>query len=164
MTHMCVIKLAIIVSDNGLSPGRRQAIIWTIAGILLIGPVVINFNDISIGVHTFSLKKIHFKMSSGKWRTFCLGLYMIYPKNDAHGIVFFCGLVQSMITHTYQGYFTGTRAYDCPSSSEWTLNGIGKYIGYTHHNWKYNHNKTWPDGVKIVWDLLHVTLFQTVLI
>ena len=28
-THICVGKLTIIGSDNGLSPGRRQAIIWT---------------------------------------------------------------------------------------------------------------------------------------
>ena len=32
---MCVSKLTIISLDNGLSPGRRQAIIWTNAGILL---------------------------------------------------------------------------------------------------------------------------------
>ena len=31
--------LSIIDSDNGLSPGRRQAIIWTNAGILLIEPL-----------------------------------------------------------------------------------------------------------------------------
>ena len=37
MTQICVGKLPIIGSDNGLSPGRRQAIIWTNAGILLIG-------------------------------------------------------------------------------------------------------------------------------
>ena len=37
MTYICVGKLTIIGSDNGLSPGRRQAIIWTNAGILLIG-------------------------------------------------------------------------------------------------------------------------------
>ena len=36
VTHICVSKLTIIGSDNGLSPGRRQAIIWTNAGILLI--------------------------------------------------------------------------------------------------------------------------------
>ena len=34
MTHVCVSKLAIIVSDNG----RRLAIIWTIARILLNDP------------------------------------------------------------------------------------------------------------------------------
>ena len=37
VTHICVSKLTIIGSDNGLSPGRRQAIIWTNVGILLIG-------------------------------------------------------------------------------------------------------------------------------
>ena len=34
--HICVSKQTIIGSDNGLSPGWRQAIIWTNAGILLI--------------------------------------------------------------------------------------------------------------------------------
>ena len=36
VTHICVTKLTAIGSDNGLSPARRQAIIWTNAGILLI--------------------------------------------------------------------------------------------------------------------------------
>ena len=36
MTPLCVSNLTIIGSDNGSSPGRRQAIIWTNAGILLI--------------------------------------------------------------------------------------------------------------------------------
>ena len=38
VTHICVGKLTIIGSDNGLSPGRHQAIIWTNTGILLIEP------------------------------------------------------------------------------------------------------------------------------
>ena len=37
VTHICVSKLTIIGSDNGLSPGRRQVSISTDAGILLIG-------------------------------------------------------------------------------------------------------------------------------
>ena len=40
--HICVSKLTIIGSDNGLSPGRRQAVIWINAGILLIGPLGTN--------------------------------------------------------------------------------------------------------------------------
>ena len=36
VTHICVSKLTIIGSDNGLSPGQCQAIIRTIAGIWLI--------------------------------------------------------------------------------------------------------------------------------
>ena len=63
-THICVGKLTIIASDNGLSPGRRQAIIWINAGILLIGPLGTNFNEILIETHTFSFKKMHLKMSS----------------------------------------------------------------------------------------------------
>ena len=50
MTHICVSKLTIIGSDNGLSPGRRQAIIWTNAGILLIWPLGTNFSEISIEI------------------------------------------------------------------------------------------------------------------
>ena len=74
VTHICVGNLTIIGSDNGLSPGRRQAITWTNVGILLIGPLGKNFIEMFIEIHTFSLKKIHLKMSSGKWRPFCLGL------------------------------------------------------------------------------------------
>ena len=77
VTHICVGKLTIIGSDDGLSPGRRQAIIWTNAGILLIGPLGTNFNETLIEIHTFSFKKIHLKMSSGKWRPFCLGLNVL---------------------------------------------------------------------------------------
>ena len=36
MTHICIGNLTIIGSDNGLSPGRRQTIIWTNAGIFLL--------------------------------------------------------------------------------------------------------------------------------
>ena len=72
VTHICVGNLAIIGTDNGLSPGRRQAIIRTNAGILLIGPLGTNFSEIWIGIQTFSLKKIHLKMLSGKCRPFFL--------------------------------------------------------------------------------------------
>ena len=77
VTHICVSKLTIIGSDNGLSPGRRQAITWTNVGILLIGPLGTNFSEMLIEMHTFSFKKIHFKMSSGKWRPSCLGLNVL---------------------------------------------------------------------------------------
>ena len=77
-THICVGNLTIIVSDNGLSPGRRPAITWINVGILWIGLLRTNFNEMSIEIHTFSLKKIHLKMSSGKWRPFCIGLNVIH--------------------------------------------------------------------------------------
>ena len=84
-THICVSEIIIIGSDNGLSPGRRQAIIWTNVGILLIGPLGINFSEILIEINTFSFKKMHLKMSSAKWRLFRLGLhvltYVIFKSN-----------------------------------------------------------------------------------
>ena len=77
MTHICVGNLTIIGSHNGLSPGRRQAIIWTNAGVLLIEPLRTNFSEISIGIQTFLFKKMHLNMSSAKWRPFCLGLNVL---------------------------------------------------------------------------------------
>ena len=67
-------KLTIIGSDNGLSPGRRQAIIWTNAGILFIPLLGRQYSEILIEIHIFSLKKMHLKMASAKWRPFCFGL------------------------------------------------------------------------------------------
>ena len=72
--HICVSKLTIVGSDNGLSPGRRQTIIWTNDGILLIGPLGADLSEILIEILTFSFKKMRFKLSSAKWRLFCLGL------------------------------------------------------------------------------------------
>ena len=66
-----------IGSDNGLSPGRRQAIIWTNAGILLIGPLGTNFSENLIAILTFSFTKMRLKVSSAKWRPFCLGLNVL---------------------------------------------------------------------------------------
>ena len=77
VTQTCVSKLNVIGSDNGLSPGRRQAINWTNAGILLIGPLGIKFSEIIIEIHAFSFKKMHLKLSSAKRRPFCLGLNVL---------------------------------------------------------------------------------------
>ena len=77
VTHICVGNLNTIGSDNGLSPGRHQAITWTNVGILLIGPLWTNFSELFIEILTFSFKKIHLKMSSGKWWPFCLGLNVL---------------------------------------------------------------------------------------
>ena len=53
VTHICVGTNTNIGSDNGLSPGGRQAIIWTNAGILLIGPLATNFSEILIEILKF---------------------------------------------------------------------------------------------------------------
>ena len=53
VTHICVSELITIGSDNGLSPDRRQAIIWTNGGISLIGPLGTNFREILAEIKTF---------------------------------------------------------------------------------------------------------------
>ena len=77
VTHICISKITIIGSDNGLSCGLCQAIIWTNAGIFLFGHIGRNFNEILIEIYTFPFKKRHFKMSSGIWQPFCLSLNVL---------------------------------------------------------------------------------------
>ena len=66
-THICVGNLTIIGSDNGLAPDRRQAIIWTNAGILLIGPLRIN-----VFIQENAFENVVWKM-----RPFYLGLNVL---------------------------------------------------------------------------------------
>ena len=79
VTHICVSDLTSIGSDNGLSPGRCQAIIRTNARILLIGPLGTNFSEFLVEILIFSFKKMHLKVSSAKRRPFCLGLNELRP-------------------------------------------------------------------------------------
>ena len=55
-------ELTIIVSDNGLLPGRHKAIIWTNTGILLVGPLRTNISEFLIAILKFSFTKMHFKV------------------------------------------------------------------------------------------------------
>ena len=74
--HICISKLTITGSDDGLSPGRHQAMIWTNAGILLIWTLATNFSEILSEICAFSLKKMHLKMSA-KWQQISLCLNVL---------------------------------------------------------------------------------------
>ena len=63
MTRICVSKLTIVVSDNG---------------ILLIGTSATNFGEILSKIHTFSFRKMHLKTTSVKWLPHCLGLSILH--------------------------------------------------------------------------------------
>ena len=93
MSHLCVSKLTTIGSDNGLSPDRRQAIICTNAGLLLIGSLGTNFSEILIEIIAFSLKKMRLKVSSAKRRPFCLGLNVLMRK------IFICRMTENYTQH-----------------------------------------------------------------
>ena len=81
-----------IDSDNGLSPDRRQAIIWISAGILTIGPLGTNFSEILSKIQNCSFMKMHFKMLSGKWRPFCPGGDEL-RRIIGEGVCLTCGII-----------------------------------------------------------------------
>ena len=81
VTHMCVSNLTIIGSGNGLSPGRRQAIIWTNAGILLIGPLGTNFF-----IQENAFENVVWKMAAILYRPQCV--------NDSMGL---CVLLSNQV-------------------------------------------------------------------
>ena len=139
VTHICVSKLTIIASDNGLSPGQRQATIWTNAGMLLIWPWWTNFSEILIRIQTFSFKKMHLKMSSAKWRPFCLGL--------------------NVITHTY--IWQVSPQLSCGDTCHmwvWFI-WFNEYLykGRYVHNWEINeckHSTPHPSPLSVIVSLL----------
>ena len=79
VTHICIIKLTIIGCDNGLSPKQRQAIIWTNAGILLIGPLGTTSSRIESEIIDF-----HSRKCMWKWPSFCLCLNLLITENNHH--------------------------------------------------------------------------------
>ena len=109
VTHICVSNITIIVPDNGLSPDRRQAIIWTNTGMLLIRTLGTNFSEILSEIHIFSFKKMHLKMSSAKWRPFCHGLNVLMAPRGVLVLLF-----QSAAAAA-EGVFKNMSAHQSPS-------------------------------------------------
>ena len=77
LTHLPLVPIYVSVnwvrigSDNGLSPGRCQAISWTCADILSIVPQVTHFNGILFEIQIFSFTKMRLYISFVKWWPFC---------------------------------------------------------------------------------------------
>ena len=128
MTHICVNKIIIIGSGNGLSSGQRQAIIWISAGILLIWHLGINL----IEINTFSFMKMHMKMSSEKWRIFHLGLNELFKSKGSSIPYTVYTLYCRMIPDSY--YETAT----------WNITPVGNIVPYVivdawRHSLNMNH-------------------------
>ena len=109
--HTCIRKLATIGSDNGMSPGRRQAIIWTTTRMLLIWTLGTNVVEISAEIQTFSFKKVHLKISSGKWRPFRRGIHVSTE-------------MRTWISK-YNHVFLYVMTYPCSNFSGYTLLNLG---------------------------------------
>ena len=119
--------ITIIGSDNGLLPGWCQAIIWTNAGILLIGPPGTNFSEIFINIHTFSFKKIHLKMASGKWRPFCLNVIIPLQIRKSKDYVY--GIWVYKALDIWKGYYRVKKSL-VSYVKPWTEARNNKYMKY----------------------------------
>ena len=81
VTLICVRKLTIIGSDNGLSPGRRQTIIWTNAGMLLVKCTLRNklkwnlYRNSYIYIQENALENVVCKMVTVLPRPQCVKMY-----------------------------------------------------------------------------------------
>ena len=91
VTHICVSKIIIIVSNNGLSPGRCQGIIWNNAGILLIAPLGINISEIVDEINVFLFKKIHLNISSEN------GVYFVSVSSKTSDAAYMCQYTRSSL-------------------------------------------------------------------
>ena len=70
---ICVSRLTIIGLHNGLSPGRYQAVNWTSAGILLIGPLeTVKFKPKLIHFKQNAFKHVNWKMTAILSRPQCV--------------------------------------------------------------------------------------------
>ena len=77
-THICISKLNINGSDNGLSPGWHQTNIWNNDEILLIWPLGTNFSDMLFKIHIFIfIQENPFENVIWKLAAFCLGLNVL---------------------------------------------------------------------------------------
>ena len=120
VTHICVSNLIIIVSNNGLAPGRRRAIIWTNAGILLIWPLGTNYSKM------FDKRKCIWKcrLQNGvHWsRPQCFGITITPLKGQWVNSYIFQELY---ITHNMQPLTLPTGVFDGLRLQKLTLAGNG---------------------------------------
>ena len=87
MTHICVSSQIFIGSDNSFSPGRRQAIIWPNAELLLIRTLGTNFSEMFNRNSNIFIQENVFENVVCEMSSICLGLDVITKEyadnNDA---------------------------------------------------------------------------------
>ena len=138
VAHICVGEIIIIGSNNGLSPDRRQAIIWTNAGLLSIEPLRTYFSENLIKIQPFSLKKMHMKMSSAKWRPSCLGLNVLKSPRYQRVKPWWCCLFQRWLSMSEMVALCVPSC--CPASTtsqSWCLELRWFYSNHIIQGWFY---------------------------
>ena len=97
MTHICVSKLTIFGSDNGLSPGRHQAIIWTNDWIMIIVSLETNFSEINL-YQNFYISFQEYALENGVWK---LGAILSRPQCVLKVAIY---IGKNIITLTQHGF------------------------------------------------------------
>ena len=154
VTHICVSDLTSIGSDNGLSPGRRQAIIRTNAGILLTRPLGTNLREFLVEILIFSFKKMRLKVSSATRWPFWLGLnvlkrFLMWVEHFKDVTSEFCrNSPDDMTTHHFENHTSfSMELTDLPANGKfaigapvfWKISHIIYYGGLIYESWLFIH-------------------------
>ena len=103
VTHISVNNITNIGSNDGLSSGRHQAIIWTKFGILLIGPLGTNFSTILIEIYTLSSNESAFGNVLWKMASILVSASMCWGRNLSgnQADIMAADVVASLLTMNY---------------------------------------------------------------
>ena len=163
VVHICVSKLTFIGSDNGLSPGGHQAIIWINDGILLTGTLGTNFSEILSEIHAFhsrnAFENVVCEMAAILPRHQCVKFIVTLISADElalSGAMSFAGTVMTwnfgwgQILQMYiEGVKTwGALKYYKKESKRWENLGVQvlqksgemRKMGHVHHHHHHNHH------------------------
>ena len=107
------INKTITGSENGFAPDRAHAIIWTHAGLSLIGLMKIHFSKIRIETHQFFTQANKLIMPPSQWQPFCLGLNSLNDVTSelkkiyyGHSCLYVCALTVTiwwLLSHKNKG-------------------------------------------------------------
>ena len=142
VTHICFRKLTIIGSDNGLSPGRRPAIIWTNTEYCQLDP----WEQTSV---KFSVKFIYFHWENAfenvvhKWRPFCFGLNVL----SNMGLMMMMMMTMKMRWWSTCGasWTVSLAKYISPHRPIWSTCSAAKIWGETMPHIAVGGSRTWHD-------------------
>ena len=109
-THICGSKLTIIVTDNDLSQGWHQTIIWSSAEIFLLTEICISL-----------ITTTHLEVSSVKFWAFCLGLNVLRSQGISKDGTY--PIIQKILQCCWELFLTVS-----PLNVLWNFNGALLFI------------------------------------
>ena len=125
MTHICVSRLTIIGSDNGLSSVRRQGIIWINTGLLSIGPLRTYFNV---------MRHCGYFVSASMCKANIIHVYGRWMWNGNHNVDNVGCLSHVIPAITDRNMFFLHRTYfGCPGVARTLANMVLTYFFQSHH-------------------------------